>query len=285
MDKKFLILGGDERSLYLGEYLENKGLNICYYGFSDTDCFKSLNEAMGSSDCIILPLPFTRDRITLNTPLFNEKIKISDILSLSDKTTFFFGGKLTKCFTEELTVKNIDFYDYFTSEELAIYNAVPTAEGVLGILINELPVTVRNMKCAVLGYGKVGKAIANTLKSLNADVKVFCRSEKAAAECFMNSVDCENFGYLKKTKYDFDAVINTVPETVLKKDELINLKPDCILLEVASPPYGIDFEAAKENGLKVINAPSLPGKTSPKTAGEIIGKTILPIFKQKGLIV
>lgn len=284
MNPKFLILGGDDRSLYLGEYLEKHSLNVCYYAFRDADCFKTLSEAVFEADCIILPLPFTRDRVTLNAPLFDEKIQIADICALLDSTKTVFGGQLSKSFCEELDLKTVDWCDYFQLEELAVFNAVPTAEGVIEILIEKLPITVRSMKCAVTGFGKVGKAVASALKSLGADVTVVARSPRDAAYTLSENMHACTFSELKSKADNFDALINTVPAKVINKAEMERLKPDCLLLEVASPPFGIDFGAAKELALTVIKAGSLPGKTAPKTAGEIIGKTILPIIKKKGLI-
>ena len=161
---------------------------------------------------------------------------------------------------------------------------MPTAEGVIGILIDKLPITVRSMKCAVTGYGKIGKAVAASLKALGADVTVIARKPRDAAEILSQSMHTCTFKDLKTEKNDFDVLINTVPAKVISKEEMNNLKSDCLLLEVASPPFGIDFGAAKEHALTVIKASSLPGKVAPKTAGEIIGKIILPIFEKKGLI-
>ena len=42
----------------------------------------------------------------------------------------------------------------------------------------------------------------------------------------------------------------------------------------------MDFEKAKELGVKTIHALSLPGKVAPKSAGEIIESTILSILKE-----
>ena len=82
---------------------------------------------------------------------------------------------------------------------------------------------------------------------------------------------------------DFDAVINTVPVKVLGNAQLLKLNPECVLVEVASAPFGIDFQAAKERAFKVVKAGSLPGKVAPKTAGEIIGRSILPMIKEVNL--
>ena len=276
----FLILGGDNRSLYLGEYLENQGFKVCYYAFNHTECYNSLEEAMSASDIIILPLPFTKDRLTLNTPLFDEVVLISDILALISSKKIVFGGQLSKSLCEELEARGCDYWDYFVLDELAVYNAVPTAEGVVQVLIEELPITIHGMKCAVLGYGRVGKILANTLRSLGADVTVFARKESAFAEIHASSMEYRHFDSLVTEYNDFDAMINTVPVKVLGEPQLSKLNSDCVLIEVASAPFGIDFQFAKERAFKVVKAGSLPGKVAPKTAGEIIGRSILPMIRR-----
>lgn len=280
----FLILGGDERSLYLGEYLEKQKLQVCYYAFSDTNCFENLSEAINSAEYIILPLPFTKDRLTLNAPLFDEKVEIKDICTLLKKGNIVIGGQLPESFKEMLTDTEIEFYDYFLLDELAIFNAIPTAEGVVEILIKNLPITIHSMKCAILGYGRVGKVLAETLKSLGAEVTIFARKERDKADAFTKGYKFASFPSLKNTEYKFDALINTVPQKVLGRDEMKNISSDCLFIEIASAPFGIDFQAAKEFAFDVIKANSLPGKVAPKTAGEIIGRSILPILENKGLI-
>ena len=282
-DNTFLILGGDNRSLYLGEYLENQGFKVCYYAFNHTECYNSLEEAMNSSDVIVLPLPFTKDRLTLNTPLFDDKVVISDIVALLSNKKMVFGGQLPKSFCEELESRDCSYCDYFLLDELAIYNAVPTAEGVVQVLIEELPITIHGMKCGVLGYGRVGKVLANTLSSLGAKVTVFARKQSAFAEIYASSMEYKHFDVLSTENNDFDVVINTVPVRVLGDAQLSKLNSDCILVEVASAPFGIDFQSAKEKAFKVIKAGSLPGKVAPKTAGEIIGRSILPMIRRQNL--
>ncbi len=279
-DNVFLILGGDNRSLYLGEYLENQGFKVCYYAFNHTECYNSLEEAVSASDIIILPLPFTRDRITLNAPLFDDKVLISDMVALASSKKTFFGGQLPKSFCEELDSRDCPYCDYFLLDELAIYNAVPTAEGVVKVLIDELPITIHGMKCAVLGYGRVGKVLADTLSRMGAEVTVFARKQSAFAGIYASSMKAKHFDDLTTEYSDFDVMINTVPLKVLGGAQLANINPECVLVEVASAPFGIDFQAAKERAFKVVKAGSLPGKVAPKTAGEIIGRSILPMIRR-----
>lgn len=281
-DKSILILGGDNRSLYLGEFLEKHHFNICYYAFNQTDCYQTLVDAINDCDFIVLPLPFTQDRVTLNAPLFDERVLISDIYALASPDKTFFGGQLPKSFCEELDARNSSHYDYLLLDEFAIYNAVPTAEGVVMVLIEELPITIHGMRCAVTGYGKVGKVLALTLKALGADVTVFARKEQDFADAFSKSINCRYVSELSDTNNDFDALINTVPTKILGSEQLDRLNPDCVLIEIASAPFGIDFQSAKERAFKVVKASSLPGKVAPQSAAEIIGRSILPIIRARG---
>lgn len=281
-DKNILILGGDDRSLFLGEYLEKQKYRVCYFAFSQADCYDTLTDALNDSDYIILPLPLTRDRITLNAPLFDQTILISDILASATPEKSFFGGQLPRSFSEELEARGAFYCDYFELDELAIYNSVPTAEGVVGVLVKELPITIHGMKCAVVGYGKVGKVLALTLKALGADVTIFARKETDLADAFSKSLNYRNFSSLAVEAQSFDALINTVPTKVIGSEELNNLNSECVLIEIASAPFGIDFQSAKEKAFTVVKASSLPGKVAPKSAGEIIGRSILPILRARG---
>lgn len=62
---------------------------------------------------------------------------------------------------------------------------------------------------------------------------------------------------------------------VLTRPLLEQLQPECLIIDLASRPGGVDFEAAGELGLKTIWALSLPGKVAPITAGGIIRDTVL----------
>ena len=143
--------------------------------------------------------------------------------------------------------------------------------------------TPMQVKQAVTGYGKVGKVLASTLKALGADVTVFARKEQDFAYAYTKSIKSAGYDNLKEGLNDFDVLINTVPVKVIDKEVMLHLNPDCLLIETASAPFGMDFQAAKELAFEVIKAGSLPGKVAPRTAGEIIGRSILPIIKTRGL--
>ena len=139
-------------------------------------------------------------------------------------------------------------------------------------------------KVCVIGGGAAGMMAAGTAVMYGADVTVFARKQSDFALIQNESLKHKEFHTLSHEQQNFDALINTVPKKVLGEKELSNLNPDCILVEIASAPFGIDFQAAKEKAFTVIKAGSLPGKVAPKSAGEIIGHSILPIIKARGLL-
>jgi dipicolinate synthase subunit A len=84
------------------------------------------------------------------------------------------------------------------------------------------------------------------------------------------------FGGLER----YDLVVNTVPALIFDRARLEQLRPDCLLLDLASKPGGVDFPAAAELGRHVIWALSLPGRVAPVTAGTIIKDVILEFLER-----
>ena len=64
-------------------------------------------------------------------------------------------------------------------------------------------------------------------------------------------------------------------------EERLNLvKKESIIIDLASNPGGVDRRAAREKGLKVIWALSLPAKVAPLTSAEFIKETIYHVLKE-----
>ena len=81
----------------------------------------------------------------------------------------------------------------------------------------------------------------------------------------------------------YDLVVNTVPVRVLDAERLADLRPGCLVIDLASKPGGVDFEAAVRQGVRAIWALSLPGKVAPVTSGKIIRDTIYNIWNELGV--
>ena len=89
-----------------------------------------------------------------------------------------------------------------------------------------------------------------------------------------------NINVLGENLSEFDIIINTVPHLILNKERLQYVKDECLLIDLASNPGGIDKKEAKERNLKLVWALALPGKVAPITTAEFIKDTIYNILKE-----
>ena len=162
----------------------------------------------------------------------------------------------------------------FDREELAVRNAVPTAEGALRLAMEAAPVTLHGAACVVTGFGRVGQALALRLRALGADVWVAERSPARQALAESMSLPCGGFAALPARLSTAELVFNTVPAPVLGEAELAALRQGTPVIELASAPGGVDGEAAAHHGIRVILAPGLPGKEAPLTAARALRDTV-----------
>ena len=241
----FAVLGGDLRSV-AAEKILSDFFTTRLYGFEklgkDTD---NLAKTLENADFALLPLPLSADGKTLNAPFSEKETFLSELLPAIPEKAVVFGANIPENFGDGKHV----FIDLFARDDIQILNAVPTAEGAIAEAINETEKTLWRSKCLVVGFGRTGKALAFRLKALGAVIK--------------NS----------------DIVFNTVPVLLIGEKELLAAQKETLFIDLASKPGGIDFSAAEKTGLKVLRLLSLPGKTAPKTAGEIIAETVLRILK------
>lgn len=297
---KLALLGGDMRQLSVVRELTALGFDVHLWGIDRAFCSVadispecSWEEAIEDCRVLILPLPVSYDGVRVNCPLLSdfEGVKLSKVLNRLSKDTPVLGGKFSSTVMTMFSEYGVKCLDYFLREELQIKNAVPTAEGAIALAMNELPITLSGAKAAVLGYGRIGKILAHKLKVLDVDVTVAARKyeDLAFAESYgfhglhldysgdVNSLEALTNGY--------DVIFNTIPFLVLGKTVIDKLSTSTLIIDLASAPGGVDFNAAKARQLKVLQALSLPGKCSPYTAGKIISQTIIQILEEEGIVI
>lgn len=256
-----LLICGDERQRFIKEKLKALGHNVKHvYYKSDFPL------DFGNYDAIIFPLPTTRDGVFITNKLSDDKIKLSDILERITNQKILCGN---------YSLDGLSYHDYGKDEATAILNAVPTAEGAIAIAVNNTPFTLWKSKCLVVGYGKIGKALSGRLSSLGAHVTVSARKNTDFAFIEANGFEAIHTSNIKETAEKYDIIFNTVEATVITHEVLEKCRKDCLLIELSSRPFGIDFKAAKELGKNVILAEGLPGKIAPKTAADILSASII----------
>lgn len=261
--KKVTIVGGDSRLKTVKKALEEKGYTVDTVGLIEGD-----NGNIATSKIVILPVPTTKDGINVNAPLTGKIIPLSDIEdAISPNTQVLccnYAFKAHKC------------TDYNCLDSYALLNAVPTAEGAIKIAIESTPFTLWNARVLVIGYGRVGKILADRLKALGCKVTVSARKSADFALITANNMEKVNTNLLNTVPLNFDIIFNTVDFPVLDNEALESTDCKCII--DLSSKGGFDLKFAKSQGITAIKAPGLPSVVAPKTAGEILAETVLDII-------
>ena len=286
MIKKIGIVGGDLRIIRLAQILTKEDYFIYTYGlekysFKEENIIKcsSIEEIFNNCNSIISGVPFSKDGKYIDTPFSYEKIDINHFTKTINNTTLI-AGAIGNTLEEILNNNNCTIIDLLKIEELTVLNVIPTIEGALQVAINETEITLNSSKCLILGFGRIGKLLSKSLKSLGADVYCVARKESDIAwikAYGFNPIYLNNLDSCLSKKYDI--IFNTVPAIILNKERLEiikNTKP--LIIELASKPWGVDFDYADKIGIKVIKAQGLPGKVAPQTSAI----NIRNILKEKG---
>ena len=135
---------------------------------------------------------------------------------------------------------------------------------------------------ALEGYQPDGSAY-DDLAALLESILCLAASDQAAAEGrlpYAKSLAAR--GREALTRCAFPAG-DLVQGALLREAELADLKPGCLVIDLASKPGGVDFDAAARLGVKAFWALSLPGKVAPVTAGKSIKTTIYNILTELGV--
>lgn len=288
----FAFIGGDMRQLYVANMLALDCFHIRVFGFDkeniiDSDGIyyaNSLDDCISGADVVVLPLPYSSKKgVFINTPLYKSVIKIEELISRLDNNAILFAGKIDEKLMQLCNNSGIHTIDYSKREEFAIMNAIPTCEGAIELAMHNTPFTIKDSRCLVIGYGRIGKLLSSYLSALGAEVTATARKYSDLAWISANGCKSANTSDLKLLIGEFDIVFNTVPEKLLDFSVLREVKNDALIIDLASAPGGVDFDIANDLNKKTIWALSLPGKVAPVTAGKIIKDTIINILEELGV--
>lgn len=281
---KIAILGGDVRQIAVADFFIENGAEVVLWGLDLKTCKRdyraeeNVYNAVSDADICILPLPVSNEGIRLNAPFATDgSLKLSDIVSILPIGITVFGGKMPRDFSEMLKSKGIRSYDYFDDECLCIKNALLTAEAAIEIAMHEHHGTIDSSRTLVIGYGRIGKFLTNMLLKMNSDVTVAARkaSDLAYAECMgAGTYRLTGDDSILEINNGYDVVFNTVPVRLVGEVHIGKINTSTVIIDLASAPGCIDIRQARERGLNVVRALSLPGKYSPMRAGRIIAESI-----------
>ena len=285
---KFAIIGGDLRIIKLAKMLAREQNEIFVYGLEKAEELKnnpnikyceSIKKAIQEVEIVIGPIPFSSNGKTINMPFSDKEVTIREMMHVINAKVLIAGG-ITPEVYEMANDEYIEIIDIMKREELAVLNTIATAEGTIQIAIENTNKIIHGSEVLILGFGRIGKVLARKLAGLSAKVTCAARKDEDLAWIQAYGHKATNINTIGENLRQYDIIINTVPHIILNEERLQYVKNECLLIDLASNPGGIDKKAVKDNQLKFVWALSLPGKVAPTTSAEFIKDTIYNIIKE-----
>lgn len=243
-NRQFYIAAGSESLRYAARFLEARG-------------------------CSVTAIPTMKvTHLLLPAPAFTPEGslrgggELSDLLEKLPENITVLGGNL-----HHPLLENYRKTDLLQDPWYLARNAAITAECALRVAAQKLPIVLKDTPVLILGWGRIGKSLAQQLKSLGADVAVAARKESDCAIAGALGYGALAIGDLSAQLIRYRIIFNTVPAMVLRDAQMIHCRPDCVKIDLASCP-GI-------GGSGVIWARGLPDKMVPESSGQLIGQTVL----------
>lgn len=151
-------------------------------------------------------------------------------------------------------------------------NAAITAECAIQIAMPLLSVTLTKAPVLVIGWGRIGKCLAQKLLAFGADVTIAARKEKDRAMAHALGYHSISIEEIPLMISHFRLVYNTAPEPVLD-ETVLKTAPRCIKIDLASHRGLL--------GENVLWARGLPGIHAPESAGMLIANTFIRLAQEE----
>ncbi|MFC7442758.1 dipicolinate synthase subunit DpsA [Laceyella putida] len=285
--KHVVFLGGDARQLEVIKSCIQMNARVSLIGYDNLQSplsgasLKELTtEVLSKADVLVLPIVGTDEQGNVSSVFTSKTLVLTEehLASLPKHCIVFVG--IAKPHLKELCERyEIELIELMERDDVAIYNSIPTVEGALMMAIQNTDITIHGSVCLVLGMGRCGLSLARTLHAIGAKVKVGVRGSAHQARAFEMGLTAFDTAELNLHVKEADLIFNTIPAPVITSKVLSHCPHDVVIIDLASKPGGVDYAFAEKRGIKAILAPSLPGIVAPKTAGQILARTITQLLK------
>lgn len=270
VNRAIVLYGGDRRELELYRCWKEEGVNVKAAGFEQLpEMEEATEQERREAAVIIAPLSGIAADGGVRAPFAGEKCDLGACLEQRTSRAILLAGSVAPSLRDKIA-KRHNLIITGDDQELALLNAIPTAEGAIQEAMELSPVTLHGSSALIFGLGRCGGALARALLGLGARVTAVVRRSESAAQAYsMGAASCQ-LEEAGRAARQADFIFNTVPAPLLTAALLAEVGRDTIILDLASAPGGTDFTAAAQLGLQAKLLPALPGRAAPKTAGRIL---------------
>lgn len=207
-------------------------------------------------------------RLIMSEP--KHRFSVSSLLEQLHSGQTLFAGGIPSDFRKSAEERGVTVFDYLENETLAVQNSVAAAEGAVCEAITRSPLNLHRSRCAVLGFGRCGGTLVPRLKGMLCNVCVCTDAASEFARASVIADDCIHLKELPDYAGQFDFIFNTIPAQIVTHDILRRMKPTTLIIDIASVPGGVDYNAAKRLGISAAHCLSLPGKYAPASSARYL---------------
>jgi len=203
--------------------------------------------------------------LLLDVPSFRPGLwteeQLSTLLSSLPREVTIWGGNL-----HHPALEGFRTVDLLQDEGYLQENAVITARCTVPIAEGLLKTPWENLPVLIIGWGRIGKALAAMLKRKGCTVTIGSETESHRLSAAEQGFFPADFREMRKILPSFRLIVNTAPAPVLSEDEGA-LCRNCVKIDLASVK-GME-------GQDVVWARALPGRYAPEASGQLIAETFL----------
>ena len=158
----YVVIGGDERYAQLARLLKRQGKRVGLWGREPVPGIPAVEDGeLEASGCLIAGCPARVKNGLLSPEMLLERMGG--------------GAKLALCGPKHPAMEDDRVIDLWSDEALIRENAGLTAEGAMSAAMRASSRAMCDMRCLVIGWGRIGRALTERLAALNAAVTVASR--------------------------------------------------------------------------------------------------------------
>lgn len=164
--------------------------------------------------------------------------------------------------------------DLLRDEEYQGEIARMTAEGAIFAAMSVGEGRLEGEDCLVAGWGRIGRALTAKLVGLGARVTALTRRESVFGEIQRMGAIPRRTELAAQALAGKKFLFSTAPAMIFDGRALTHARKDVRIFDLASPPYGVDFQAAETAGLWIRRERGVPGRYCPQAAAGVIAQAM-----------
>ena len=170
---------------------------------------------------------------------------------------------------------DLQYVNLWQDETLLRENAWLTAEAAVAAAVQHTGRSMENLPCMVVGCGRIGGALLEILMNLGAKVTLVSGRERKRSLARESGAEAVGPKEMHAVLPHQKLIFSTPPAMVLDHEALKHAAADVHIIDLASPPYGVDLQAARQLGVAAVREPGLPGRHCPRAAARALYNAIL----------